>query len=514
MSDPAVSVTDVFRVYQTPDGDAPALQGVSLDVAVGEIVAIIGASGSGKSTLMRVLTGAERPDAGQVRVLGQQPALMSSRALATFRATRVGVMDQHAEHTVSPDARCRDAVSLQMELLGTPRPNALARADALLEHVGLGAYASTRVRDLSGGQRQRVAVVAALAHGPQLFLADEPTGELDATSADAVHSLIRTLVREGGATAVLVSHDAAIASVADRVVRIGEGRLATEQLAGADAPTLVVSTGGWVQLPASLRRAAGIGARVHATAGDDGVALRPDGDAVGDAPEGALPAPSNREPRTVIAQLVDVTAGYADAPPVLHGLTVDFSAGTLTAVSGRSGSGKTTLMNLLGGFLHARTGRCAVLDEELRTLGDADLARLRRDAIAIVDQDIGLVPFLSARENVELGLWLRGRPVAPAVGWLLRLGLGARLGQRVERLSAGECQRVALARALVAAPRLLLIDEPTSRLDRESADVVIGLIRDITTELGICTICATHDEHLIAVADHRLDLDAGTDMHT
>lgn len=502
----AVSVTDVFRIYQTADGDAPALQGVTLTVAPGELVAIIGPSGSGKSTLLRIIAGDEKPDAGQAVVLGRALRTLVPAALASFRAHELGVIDQYAERTIAPDATSRDAIALQLQLLGTDRATALERADDLLARIGLAPHAAQRVRELSGGQRQRVAVAAAIAHRPKLLLADEPTGELDSASAAAVHALIAQLVRHEGATAILVSHDPAVGRFADRVLTIADGRLAVEQ--SAAGTSLVVSTSGWVQLPESVRRDSGVAQRVTVDRANGGIVLR------GDAPHlsTTFPAPPttpNAGPeRSVIAELEAVTVRYGpEMPPALNALTACFSAGTLTAVTGPSGSGKTTLVNVLCGRVRPSDGICRVTGIDLDTLDDDGLADLRRRVIAVVEQDIGLVPFLTIRENIAFGLALRGRDDDALDDLMKRLGIAHRADQRVERLSAGERQRVALARALAVSPRLLIIDEPTSRLDRASADAIVEIIAGIVGE-GPCVVCATHDPALISQAGRHLDLAA------
>jgi len=200
------------------------------------------------------------------------------------------------------------------------------------------------------------------------------------------------------------------------------------------------------------------------------------------------------------------------ARAVLHDLTVAFAAGQLTAVTGRSGSGKSTLLRLLAGLEAPDSGEVIVAGEPLAGRDRSALAALRRERIGVVGQELGLVPFLGAVENVVLGLELRGvlreEAGARAAAWLERLGLGHRLGQRVIRLSAGERQRVALARALAAEPAIVLVDEPTSRLDEANAALVAGLLAEVAHEQSAAIICATHEPRLRAVADDEIALEA------
>jgi len=509
----AVAVRDLFRVYRTAEGDAPALQGVTLDVREGEMVALIGPSGSGKSTLVRVLAGLERPSAGSAEILGADLGRMSERRAAGFRASRLGLVDQDAGRGLPPDLAIADGVGLQLSLLGAPRDAARLRSRELLERVGLEDAAGARPDELSGGERQRAAVCAALVHRPGLVLADEPTAELDVASAAEVHRLLRELSRESGATVVLVSHDPASAEAADRTLRIADGRLAEERAGGA--ARLVVGRGGWVQLPEDLRRGAGVGGQVVAEEHPDGLLLRPAG-AAPQTPAAEAPAPRPAAPSAAtVAEIEGVrrlVGSGRRARLVLDGVSARIPAAALTAVTGRSGSGKTTLLRLVAGLDRPDAGRVVVLGQDLAGLDREGLAAFRRDHLALVAQEVGLVPFLSALENVTLGLGLRGRRGAGAEeaarAWLVRLGLGERLRQRVERLSAGERQRVALARALAPAPELVLLDEPTSKLDRANAAAVARELADIARG-GTAIVCATHDPLVIALAEAEIALGGG-----
>ena len=228
MSTTAIELRDVFRVHSTPEGDAAALQGLSLNVADGEVLAVLGPSGSGKSTLLRLLAGLERPSAGAVRVYGEELGKLPSRGLARYRSTMLGYADQHYARALAPELSARRLVALQLGLRGTIGEERLRRADALLERVGLAAKRDRRPGELSGGEQQRVALCAALAHRPRVFLADEPTGELDAATADQVYDVLGELVREHGCTTVIVSHDPESARIADRIVRIRDGRVSEE----------------------------------------------------------------------------------------------------------------------------------------------------------------------------------------------------------------------------------------------------------------------------------------------
>ena len=225
----AIEVADAFRIYDAGAAATVALQGLDLALEAGEIVVVLGPSGSGKSTLLRVLAGLDRLSAGTARVLGTDLGGLDAAAAAGFRADHVGLLDQHYARSLSADLSCRHSVALQLELFGTPPAASRAAADELLARVGLVDRADDLPERLSGGEQQRVAVCAAVAHRPGLLLADEPAGELDAENAGVVYRLLGELVHGAGATAVIVSHDAAAASIADRLVHIRDGLVELEE---------------------------------------------------------------------------------------------------------------------------------------------------------------------------------------------------------------------------------------------------------------------------------------------
>jgi ABC-type lipoprotein export system ATPase subunit len=504
----AFELRDVFRVHSTPEGDAAALQGLSFSVAERELVAVLGPSGSGKSTLLRILAGLERPSAGAISVFGTEIARLPGRRLAAFRAATLGYLDQHYGRALAPELSARALVSLGLGLRGSSAASRLARADELLERVGLADKRGRRPGELSGGEQQRVALCAALAHRPRLLLADEPTGELDAASADLVYGLIAELVREHGCTTVMVSHDPRSERVADRVVRIRDGRLAEEwSREEGRGEAIVVGRGGWLRLPEELLRRAGIVDRAAARLTGDEVVLS----AIPGGPAGATGTPALRPgPPTagpVLAAVRSLEKGYAGTV-VLRGLEADFRGGRLHAVTGPSGSGKTTLLHLLAGLELPDRGSVVVDGRELTTLDREGRASERRKGISYVGQQAGLVPHLSAFENVELALAVRGLGDARAAAFaaLEEVGLAERARQRVSRLSQGERARAAIARAVVSRPRLLLADEPTSRLDSANALAVALLLARLARSTGMAVVCATHDPLVIDQADDVLEL--------
>ena len=504
----AIELKDVFRVHSTPEGDAAALQGLSLRVAEGEVLAVLGPSGSGKSTLLRLLAGLERPSAGLVRVHGEDLGKLPARGLARYRSSQLGYADQHYSRALAPELSARDLVAVQLGLRGTPRAERLRRADDLLERVGLADKRTRHPGQLSGGEQQRVALCAALAHRPAVFLADEPTGELDAATADQVYDVLSELVREHGCTTVIVSHDPESARIADRIVRIRDGRVSEEWSREAgDSDTIVVGRGGWLRLPEELLLRAGIGAKATARFEGGKLTVEPAaGDEVALQVPGAQRAPGTSPGRVVVAAR-GLCKSYG-ATPVLAELDVELHSGRLHAVTGPSGSGKTTLLHVLAGLELPDSGEVVVDGVELAPLDRAGRAALRRAKIAYVGQQAGLVAHLSAVENVELALALRGVEEGrfAALDALESVGLEERATQRVGRLSQGERARVAIARAIASRPAVLLADEPTSRLDGANAISVAILLAQLARSTSAAVVCATHDPLVIEQSESQISL--------
>lgn len=197
----------------------------------------------------------------------------------------------------------------------------------------------------------------------------------------------------------------------------------------------------------------------------------------------------------------------------LRGIDLRVERGQLVAVRGRSGSGKTTLLNLLGGLDRPNAGQVMVDGDEVTTMNESALVNFRRRTVAFIFQGFGLLPILSAAENVEVPLRLvRADPRArdARVEELLDLvGLGSRAGHRPHEMSGGEQQRVAIARALANRPKLLLADEPTGQLDSHTGHAIMGLLRTVVRTEGVTAVVATHDPALLDLADRVAEIHDG-----
>jgi putative ABC transport system ATP-binding protein len=220
---PLLDLDNVVKDYKSEAGTFRALHGVTLTVAKGEFLSIMGPSGSGKSTLMNIIGCLDMPTSGIYRFEGTDIATLSEGAMARLRNKGIGFIFQ--QFNLLPRLTALANVALPMVYSGISKREREARAQALLESVGIGDKPRSRPSQLSGGQQQRVAVARSLANHPQLLLADEPTGALDSKTGVEMLGLFRKLNEEQGVTVVVVTHDPEVARTTNRVVRIKDGRI-------------------------------------------------------------------------------------------------------------------------------------------------------------------------------------------------------------------------------------------------------------------------------------------------
>jgi lipoprotein-releasing system ATP-binding protein len=220
---PFVSVSGLDKTYVVGRERLHVLRELSLAVEKGEMVAVVGASGVGKSTLLHVLGGLDHADAGDVDVDGHHVTAMSDAALVAFRNQHVGFVFQF--HHLLPEFDALENVGMPMRIADAPAGEMTSRASDLLSRVGLSGRLTHRPGMLSGGEQQRVAVARALVMRPALLLADEPTGDLDETTAESLHVLLREMHREHGLTSIIATHNPRLAAACDRVLRLEAGQL-------------------------------------------------------------------------------------------------------------------------------------------------------------------------------------------------------------------------------------------------------------------------------------------------
>jgi lipoprotein-releasing system ATP-binding protein len=220
---PFVAVERLNKYYQVGAQRIHVLRDLELAVERGEMLAIVGASGVGKSTLLHALGGLDRIDGGSVRIAEHELASLTDDALVEFRNRNVGFVFQF--HHLLPEFDALENVEMPMRIARETAGEAQGRATALLSRVGLGERLRHRPGMLSGGEQQRVAVARALVMKPALLLADEPTGDLDETTADSLHALLREMHAEYGLTSIIATHNPRLAAACDRVLRLELGRL-------------------------------------------------------------------------------------------------------------------------------------------------------------------------------------------------------------------------------------------------------------------------------------------------
>src|SRR5258707_5420955 len=230
MQDLLIICDNLIKIYKVDDLEVVALQGLDLEVARGEMIAIVGASGSGKSTLLNILGGLDNPSAGRVTVAGHDLTRLNERQRTRYRGLIVGHVWQQSGRNLLADLTIADNVDLPQIFKGVSASRYKRRTRELLEIVGLGDMARKKPDQLSGGEQQRVALAVALANEPSLLLADEPTGELDSATTQEIISFMRRLNKELGVTILIVTHDVAVASIVDRTLAIRDGRTSTETI--------------------------------------------------------------------------------------------------------------------------------------------------------------------------------------------------------------------------------------------------------------------------------------------
>lgn len=217
-----IRATDIHKSF----GTLEVLKGVSLDVAQGEVVSIVGASGAGKTTLLQIIGTLSRPDGGRVEIDGRDVSALGDRALSQFRNERIGFVFQF--HHLLAEFTAFENVCIPGLIGRRPRVDVERRAAELLDMMGLAARRDHKPGQLSGGEQQRVSIARALAKNPKLLLCDEPTGALDYKTGKQILQLLQDTCRKQGITVIIITHNSALAPMADRLIRFKSGRVESE----------------------------------------------------------------------------------------------------------------------------------------------------------------------------------------------------------------------------------------------------------------------------------------------
>jgi peptide/nickel transport system ATP-binding protein len=525
---------NLVKIYKVADLEVVALQGLDLEVAAGEMMAIVGVSGSGKSTLLNVIGGLDVPSAGQVEVAGYDLLAMDRRRRVRYKREVVGFVWQQPGRNLLPYLSARENVELPISLARAAARR--RRAMDLLDMLGLADRAEFRPERLSGGEQQLVALAVALANHPPLLLADELTGQLDSRAANGVFDALHRLNRELNTTIVIVTHDPQVVVRVDRVVGIRDGRTSTElrretdhrgyrTADGAEEEWVILDRAGRLQLPQEYVDELAMRGRVKVRLEPDHVSVWPSfGLELASEPR-AEPAQvrAGRErpiwaqgrqesfaPAVVTRDLwrTFMVSGPRMAPIKVHalrGVNIEIPAGVMAVVQGRSGAGKTTLLNLVGGLDEPTRGSVLLDGRDLAEMKAQERIDLRRRHTGFIFQSFGLLPFMTVRENVEAPLRLllasRAERRERTDELLSLVGLSERAQHRTHELSGGEQQRVAIARALVARPSLILADEPTGQLDTVTGANIVALLREIVLATRATVLVASHDPKVREAAD-------------
>jgi len=544
---------NLVKIFKVADLEVVALQGLNLELAQGEMMALVGPSGVGKSTLLNVIGGLDAPSAGGVRVAGWDLLRMKDRERVRYKRQVVGFVWQQPSRNLLPYLSARENVELPMQHNGVKPDVCKKRALELLDAVGLAGRADFRPDRLSGGEQQRVAVAVALANNPPLLLGDELTGQVDSESAMQILDALRVINQAYGTAVIVVTHDPLVASRVDRVVTMRDGRCSTEVRRCRDQADGSVHEKEWVildqvgrlQLPRAYVSTLEMRDRVRLHLEPDHITVWPQkGDEQRAMVDGQKPpvarlwSAAGRQPfsgpklrparaarRAGKAQpegigacvsVRNLTRTFELAGEEVHAIeqvNLKIPAGSLTVIKGPSGSGKTTLLNLIAGLDEPTAGAVCFGEAVLADMSPQERIDLCRQQVGFVFQTFGLLPFLSVEENVQVPLRLlrtSRQERRSLVGEVLEMvGLADRARHRTSELSGGEQQRVAIARALVKRPTLILADEPTGQLDTLTGARIIALLRGIATQTGATVVIASHDPNAHENADRIIELKDG-----
>jgi putative ABC transport system ATP-binding protein len=225
MNDPIIAASSLSRAFQSGGSTVWAVNGVDLEVSAGELLVLTGRSGSGKTTLLNLLSGLDRPTGGAAVLLGEDLSRLPERDLVALRRSKIGFVFQ--SFGLMPLLSAQENVELPLHIMGVSWRERRRRAQEVLESVGLGPRAKHRPYELSGGEQQRVSIARALVTNPEVVFADEPTGELDTTTARAIAGILRQISSDG-TTVIVATHDLSLAEIGDRRLEMADGALANQ----------------------------------------------------------------------------------------------------------------------------------------------------------------------------------------------------------------------------------------------------------------------------------------------
>lgn len=492
-----LQIQDLNVAFSQDGRQVDAVRGVSFEVARGEVVALVGESGSGKSvTAMSsvALLGANAKVTGSICYNGQQMVGASRDLLQQVRGNEISFIFQEPMTSLNPLHTIEKQLRESIELHQNPRQSLTgaeieARIIALLERVGLpdpasrlGAYP----HQLSGGQRQRVMIAMALANGPELLIADEPTTALDVTIQAQILDLLMLLKQQDGMGMLFITHDLGIVrQIADRVCVMQDGKIVET------GPTKDIFKAPQHPYTQKLLNAHSVGAPQP---------FDPSASVIAQATNAKIWFPIQRG-------VLKRTVGHVKA---VNDVSLTLRAGETIGIVGESGSGKSTLAMAIMRLISFE-GKIAFDGRDIGALKTRDLRALRKDMQIVFQDPYGsLSPRMTCAQIIAEGLGVHGTPSGRSQEDLVEeilqeVGLDPEMQHRYpHEFSGGQRQRIAIARAMVMRPKLVVLDEPTSALDMTVQVQIVDLLRNLQKAHGLAYLFISHDLRVVRAMSHSV----------
>ena len=492
-----LQIQDLNVAFSQDGRQVDAVRGVSFEVARGEVVALVGESGSGKSvTAMSsvALLGANAKVTGSIRYNGQQMVGATADLLQQVRGNEISFIFQEPMTSLNPlhtiEKQLRESIELHQDPLHSLTGAEIeARIIALLERVGLpdpasrlGAYP----HQLSGGQRQRVMIAMALANGPELLIADEPTTALDVTIQAQILDLLMLLKQQDGMGMLFITHDLGIVrQIADRVCVMQDGKIVET------GPTKDIFNAPQHSYTQKLLNAHSVGAPQP---------FDPSASLIAEAKNAKIWFPIQRG-------VLKRTVGHVKA---VNDVSLTLRAGETIGIVGESGSGKSTLAMAIMRLISFQ-GKIAFDGRDIGALKTRDLRALRKDMQIVFQDPYGsLSPRMTCAQIIAEGLGVHGTPSGRSQEDLVdeilqEVGLDPEMQHRYpHEFSGGQRQRIAIARAMVMRPKLVVLDEPTSALDMTVQVQIVDLLRNLQKAHGLAYLFISHDLRVVRAMSHSV----------
>jgi len=492
-----LQIQDLNVAFSQDGRQVDAVRGVNFEVARGEVVALVGESGSGKSvTAMSsvALLGANAKVTGSIRYNGQQMVGATADLLQQVRGNEISFIFQEPMTSLNPlhtiEKQLRESIELHQDPLHSLTGAEIeARIIALLERVGLpdpasrlGAYP----HQLSGGQRQRVMIAMALANGPELLIADEPTTALDVTIQAQILDLLMLLKQQDGMGMLFITHDLGIVrQIADRVCVMQDGKIVET------GPTKDIFNAPQHSYTQKLLNAHSVGAPQP---------FDPSASVIAEAKNAKIWFPIQRG-------LLKRTVGHVKA---VNDVSLTLRAGETIGIVGESGSGKSTLAMAIMRLISFQ-GKIVFDGRDIGALKTRDLRALRKDMQIVFQDPYGsLSPRMTCAQISAEGLGVHGTPSGSSQEDLVdeilqEVGLDPEMQHRYpHEFSGGQRQRIAIARAMVMRPKLVVLDEPTSALDMTVQVQIVDLLRNLQKAHGLAYLFISHDLRVVRAMSHSV----------